>query len=64
MTTANPSICMSERHPNTPFQQNVEPITYKVDKMTFIVTPIYRNDPGKTIHDLLVDLMTSNSESH
>jgi len=37
---------------------------YKVDKMTFIVTPVYREGDGKTIHELLIDLMKSNSETH
>ena len=32
-------------------------ITYMVDKMTFIVTPVYREDSEKTVHDILLNLM-------
>jgi hypothetical protein len=31
-------------------------VTYKVDKMTFIVTPVYKKT-GKTVHELLLNLM-------
>lgn len=34
-----------------------ESITYKIDKMTFIVTPVHRENSGKTIHDLILNLM-------
>ena len=44
--------------------QAAEPITYKVDKMTFLVTPVYQESPGKTIHELLLNLMESNSGIH
>ena len=32
-------------------------ITYKVDKMTFIVEPVYNKGSSKTIHELLINLM-------
>ena len=41
-----------------------ESIEYKVGKMTFIVTPVYREDSDKTIHDLMLNLMKKDSEKH
>ena len=64
MNAMNPSIRTSGRQINARSEQTSEPITYKVDKMTFIVTPVYREGDGKTIHELLIDLMRSNSETH
>ena len=37
-------------------------ITYELDKMTFIVTPVYRDGSGKTIHDILLNLMERDCE--
>ena len=47
-----------------PPEQTAETVTYNVDKMTFIVTPVYREGSGKTIHDLLLNLMKKDSENH
>jgi hypothetical protein len=38
-------------------------ITYNVDKMTFIVTPVYRDGSGKTVHDILLNLMERDCEN-
>jgi hypothetical protein len=40
-----------------------EPITYNVGKITFIVTPVYREDSNKTIHDILLGWMIKDSEN-
>jgi len=37
-------------------------ITYKVGKMTFHVEPVYKEDSGKSIHDLVLNLMKKDSE--
>jgi len=39
------------------------PIKYDMEKITFIVNPIYNDDSNKTIHDLLLNLMQRNSEN-
>ena len=39
-----------------------EEYTYQVDKITFIVTPIYRED-GESMRDILLKLMLSEMES-
>ena len=36
--------------------------TYKVDKMTFIVTPVYRENGNKTVHDIILGLMIIDRE--
>ena len=33
--------------------------TYRVGKITFVVTPKYRNDKGETIFSILLKLMKS-----
>ena len=38
-------------------------VTYEVDKMTFVVTPVYRDGTGRTIHDILLNLMEKDSET-
>lgn len=37
-------------------------IEYKVDKMTFIVTPVYSKKTKKTIHDLVLNLIKKDCE--
>ena len=32
-------------------------ITYNVDKMTFVVKPVYNKSSSRTIHEILLDLM-------
>ena len=55
----------SQLHDNQAIDNSLEEsITYNVDKMTFIVTPVYRKDPGNTIHELLLNLMKKPSETH
>ena len=39
-------------------------IQYTVGKMTFIVTPVYRENSNKTIYKLLLDLMRKDAEKH
>jgi len=42
--------------------ENTPSYEYKVgDKRVFIVTPVYREDSGKTIHDALLNLMLIDS---
>ena len=36
--------------------------TYRVGKITFVVTPIYQNDKGETIFSILLKLMKSDIE--
>lgn len=40
-----------------------ENISYNVENMTFIVTPVYRDDKGQTIHDILLNLMERECEN-
>ena len=40
-----------------------ESISYTIDKITFIVTPVYRDGDGKTVHDILLDLMEKDCEN-
>jgi len=35
---------------------------YKLDKITFIVEPVYREDSGKSIHDFILNLMKNDVE--
>lgn len=44
-----------------PATENTEEHTYKVDKMEFIVTPVYRIDSDRTIHDILLSQMKRDS---
>lgn len=37
---------------------------YTVGKMTFIVTPVYREGIGKPLHEILIDLMINESTNH
>ena len=39
-----------------------EEFTYQVDKIKFIVTPVYKDD-GETMRDILLKLMLSELES-
>ena len=39
-----------------------EEFTYQVDKIKFIVTPVYKED-GETMRDILLKLMLSELES-
>ena len=38
-----------------------EEYTYQVDKLTFIVTPVYKEN-GKSMHNILLKLMLSDLE--
>ncbi|MCL1820799.1 MAG: hypothetical protein FWG36_09105 [Oscillospiraceae bacterium] len=38
--------------------------TYKIDNKVAIVTPVYREDSDKTIHDILISLMKKDSKKH
>ena len=40
----------------------IEEFTYQVDKIKFIVTPVYKKD-GETMRDILLKLMLSELES-
>ena len=46
----------------TPAASEQNPLTYKVDKMTFIVSPVYRESDGKTIPELLLNLMLTEAD--
>jgi hypothetical protein len=47
---------------NATYPENCEgEYTYNVDKMQFIVTPIHREDSGRTIHDILLSQMKRDS---
>ena len=35
--------------------------TYKVGKITFIVTPVYRSGQGETIYEILLKLMKADA---
>ena len=37
-------------------------ITYNVDKMTFVVKPVYNKGSSRTIHEILLDLMVREVE--
>ena len=37
---------------------------YRVGNRVFVVTPIYREDSGKTVYDALLNLMKKDSEKH
>jgi hypothetical protein len=41
----------------------MQPIEYEVGKITFIVTPVYREDSDKTIHDIMLSLMKKDEET-
>lgn len=41
---------------------NTEEFTYQVDKIKFIVTPVYKEN-GETMRDILLKLMLSELES-
>jgi len=41
-----------------------ETVEYQVDKMLFVVTPVYREDSGKTIYDILFDWIKRDIENH
>jgi len=44
-------------------ESTIEPFEYELDKITFIVSPIYNVDSCKTIHDLVLNLMLIDNES-
>jgi len=39
-----------------------KPITYDVDKITFHVTPIYKDGKSKSVHDIILNLMKKESQ--
>jgi len=41
--------------------EHSEECTYRIDKMQFIVEPVYREDSGRTIHDILLSQMKRDS---
>ena len=42
----------------------VELIKYELEKITFIVSSVYNDTSCKTIHDILLDLIQKDGESH
>jgi len=48
---------------NTPTKEP-ESIEYKVDKITFHVLPVYRENSDQTIHHLILNLMKEDRETH
>ena len=47
-----------DKPPDIPNEDaDIDAITYKVGKMVFVVTPVHRQNPGKQIHEILLDLM-------
>jgi hypothetical protein len=51
-------MCTEQKTLSTP-QANTQEAAYKVDKMTFLVTPVHREESGRTIHELLLNLMVA-----
>ena len=49
---------------NKPPKETQREHEYNVGKMTFVVSPVYREDSGKTIHDLILNLMKKDTENH
>jgi hypothetical protein len=51
--------------PSAVFEQTKpgEHISYDIGKITFIVTPVYRDGEGKTVHDILLNLMENDCEN-
>ena len=41
-----------------------EPITHQAGKITFIITPVYSENSGKTIHESLFSLMKRDHDKH
>ena len=39
-------------------------VQYCIGKQVFIVSPVYRQHPGKTIHGKLLDLIKKDAENH
>jgi len=37
-------------------------IEYRVDKYTFVVSPVFNEKSGKTIHQILLELMKKDSD--
>lgn len=37
--------------------EHAQPITHKVDKVIFVVTPVYQKESDKTIHEILLKMM-------
>lgn len=48
-------------HGNKPIKTE-KPICYKVDKITYVVEPYYREGTDKTIHDAILNMMARDSE--
>ena len=59
---------MSEKYdtPTMPQQEEKEPevIEYQIGKRVFVVTPVYREDSGKTIYDAIRNLIKNDSKNH
>ena len=54
-----------DRRKSTPAissKSDSETHTYKIDKKVFIVTPFYRENSGKTVHEILLNLMEKETE--
>jgi len=45
-------------------ETDAEPITYKLEKKEFVVQPKYTYKYNKTVHELLLELMKADSETH
>ena len=41
-----------------------KPITHQAGKITFIVTPVYSENSGKTIHESIFALMKKECDKH
>lgn len=49
--------------PGTPDRaEGTEAITYRIGKMEFVITPVYNESAGKSIHNLLLALMKRDGE--
>lgn len=48
---------------NTQVIEQAEEITYVIDNVSFIVTPVYQDSPGKTVQDILLALMEKDCEN-
>ena len=53
--------CVTASEMNLLSKQAAEPISYMIEKMTFPVTPVYNESSGKTVHEILYDLMKNES---
>jgi hypothetical protein len=62
-SVSNTNATENSMQTQTKRKRKQKPHTYQVGKITFIVTPVYREEPEKTIHDVLLSLMKKDEET-